>query len=59
MAQRLLLPLSCFPLMSRAVEGEMKEVSEAEMMEAITVGHDAIKKQVELQLALAYLRYIL
>ncbi len=35
------------------VEGEMKEVSEAEMMEAITVGHDAIKKQVELQLALA------
>lgn len=35
------------------VEGEMKEVSEAEMMEAITVGHDAVKKQVELQLALA------
>ena len=35
------------------VEGEMKEVSEAEMLEAIAIGHDAIKKQVDLQLALA------
>jgi polyribonucleotide nucleotidyltransferase len=35
------------------VEGEMKEVSEAEMLEAIAIGHDAIKKQVNLQLALA------
>jgi len=35
------------------VEGEMKEVSEAEMLEAIAVGHEAIKKQVDLQLALA------
>ena len=34
------------------VEGEMKEVSEAEMLEAIAVGHEAIKKQVDLQLAL-------
>ena len=35
------------------VEGEMKEVSEAEMLEAIAIGHEAIKKQVDLQLALA------
>ena len=35
------------------VEGEMKEVSEAEMLEAVAIGHDAIKKQVDLQLALA------
>ncbi|MGB4561557.1 MAG: polyribonucleotide nucleotidyltransferase [Schleiferiaceae bacterium] len=35
------------------VAGEMKEVSEAEMLEAIAIGHDAIKKQVDLQLALA------
>jgi len=32
------------------VEGEMKEVSEAEMAEAIRVAHDAIKLQVQAQL---------
>ncbi|WP_196892211.1 polyribonucleotide nucleotidyltransferase [Aureivirga marina] len=35
------------------VEGEMKEVSEAEMVEAIKVAHDAIKIQCEAQLKLA------
>ena len=35
------------------VEGEMKEVSEAEMLEAIKVGHEEIKKQCQLQLDLA------
>ena len=29
------------------VEGEMKEVSEADMLEAIKFGHEAIKKQIE------------
>ena len=37
------------------VEGEMKEVSEDEMLEAIQVGHDAIKEQVKVQKALAKL----
>lgn len=35
------------------VEGEMKEVSEQEMLEAIKVAHDEIKKQCQLQLDLA------
>ena len=35
------------------VEGEMKEVSEDEMLEAIQIGHNAIKEQVALQSALA------
>lgn len=35
------------------VEGEMKEVSEAEMLEAIKIAHDEIKKQCQLQLDLA------
>ncbi|MEZ4979626.1 MAG: polyribonucleotide nucleotidyltransferase, partial [Chitinophagales bacterium] len=35
------------------VEGEMQEVSEAEMAEAIRVGHEAIKLQCDLQLELA------
>jgi polyribonucleotide nucleotidyltransferase len=35
------------------VEGEMKEVSEAEMLEAIKIGHEEIKKQCQLQLDLA------
>ncbi|WP_196890202.1 polyribonucleotide nucleotidyltransferase [Aureivirga sp. CE67] len=35
------------------VEGEMQEVSEAEMVEAIKVAHDAIKIQCEAQLRLA------
>jgi len=35
------------------VEGEMKEVSEAELVEAIKVGHEAIKVQCEAQNALA------
>ncbi|MFM7022008.1 MAG: polyribonucleotide nucleotidyltransferase [Flavobacteriales bacterium] len=35
------------------VEGEMKEISEAEMVEAIKVAHEAIKKQIDLQLRLA------
>ena len=35
------------------VEGEMKEVSEAEMAEAIRFGHDAIKQQCKVQLELA------
>ncbi len=35
------------------VEGEMKEVSEIEMAEAIKVGHDAIKDQCKAQLELA------
>ncbi|MBK7855051.1 MAG: polyribonucleotide nucleotidyltransferase [Bacteroidetes bacterium] len=34
------------------VEGEMKEVSEADMIEAIKVAHDAIKKQCDVQLEL-------
>jgi polyribonucleotide nucleotidyltransferase len=34
------------------VEGEMKEVSEAEMLEAIKVAHEAIKKQCQVQLEL-------
>ena len=35
------------------VEGEMSEVSEAEMLEAIRVGHEAIQLQIKGQLALA------
>ncbi|MCB9334706.1 MAG: polyribonucleotide nucleotidyltransferase [Flavobacteriales bacterium] len=35
------------------VEGEMHEVSEAEMLEAIKVAHEEIKKQCQLQLELA------
>lgn len=35
------------------VEGEMKEVSEQEMLEAIKIAHDEIKKQCQLQLDLA------
>ncbi len=35
------------------VEGEMKEVSEAEMVAAIKFGHDAIKLQIQAQLDLA------
>lgn len=35
------------------VEGEMKEVSEAEMLEGIKVAHEAIKKQCQAQLDLA------
>jgi len=35
------------------VEGEMEEVSEAEMLEAIKVAHEAIKKQCQLQVELA------
>ena len=35
------------------VEGEMKEVSEAEMAEAIRFGHEAIKQQCQIQLELA------
>ncbi len=35
------------------VEGEMDEVSEQEMLEAIKVAHEAIKKQIDAQLALA------
>ena len=35
------------------VEGEMSEVSEAEMIEAIKIGHEAIKVQCAAQLALA------
>lgn len=35
------------------VEGEMNEVSEAEMVEAIQFAHEAIKKQCEIQLELA------
>ena len=35
------------------VEGEMNEVSEAEMIEAIKIGHEAIKKQCEAQRELA------
>ncbi|MFC2097400.1 polyribonucleotide nucleotidyltransferase [Bacteroidota bacterium] len=35
------------------VEGEMKEVSEAEMLEAIKVGHEEIKKQCQAQIELA------
>ena len=35
------------------VEGEMKEVSEAEMAEAIRFGHDAIKQQCKVQIELA------
>ena len=35
------------------VEGEMNEVSEAEMLEAIRVAHEAIKVQIDAQLALA------
>ncbi|MBF01582.1 polyribonucleotide nucleotidyltransferase [Flavobacterium coralii] len=31
------------------VEGEMKEISEAEMVEAIKFAHEAIKKQIEVQ----------
>ena len=34
------------------VEGEMKEVSEAEMLEAIKVAHEAIKKQCQVQIEL-------
>ncbi len=35
------------------VEGEMKEISEKEMVEAISFAHEAIKKQIEAQEALA------
>ena len=35
------------------VEGEMKEISEEEMIEAITAAHEAIKVQCEAQVALA------
>lgn len=35
------------------VEGEMNEVSEEEMLEAITIGHDAIRTQIQAQLDLA------
>jgi polyribonucleotide nucleotidyltransferase len=35
------------------VEGEMKEVSEAEMLEAIKIAHEAIKKQCQVQVELA------
>jgi polyribonucleotide nucleotidyltransferase len=35
------------------VEGEMKEISEAEMLEAIKIGHDAIKIQCLAQIELA------
>ena len=35
------------------VEGEMKEVSEAEMLEALKVAHDTIKVQCQLQIDLA------
>ena len=35
------------------VEGEMIEVSEAEMLEAIKVAHDVIKEQCQLQLDIA------
>ncbi|AEV32508.1 polyribonucleotide nucleotidyltransferase [Owenweeksia hongkongensis] len=35
------------------VEGEMKEISEKEMVEAIAFGHEAIKSQIDAQLALA------
>ncbi|KGE15299.1 polyribonucleotide nucleotidyltransferase [Sphingobacterium deserti] len=37
------------------VEGESKEISEAEMVEAIAFAHDAIKKQVAAQIELANL----
>lgn len=37
------------------VEGEMKEVSEAELLEGIKVAHDAIKSQCEAQLKLSEL----
>ncbi len=36
------------------VEGEMKEVSEAEMLEALKAAHDAIKIQCEAQIELAH-----
>jgi len=35
------------------VEGEMKEISEEEMVEAIKIAHEAIKQQIDLQLRLA------
>ncbi len=35
------------------VEGEMEEVSEAEMLEAIKIAHEAIKKQCQVQLELS------
>jgi polyribonucleotide nucleotidyltransferase len=35
------------------VEGEMEEVSEAEMLEAIKIAHEAIKKQCQVQVELA------
>jgi polyribonucleotide nucleotidyltransferase len=35
------------------VEGEMKEVSEADMLEALKVAHEAIKEQCKLQIELA------
>ena len=34
------------------VEGEMHEISEAEMIEAIKIGHEAIKDNVTLNLSL-------
>ncbi len=35
------------------VEGEMKEVSEAEMLDAIKIAHETIKKQCEVQIEMA------
>ena len=35
------------------MEGEAKEVSEADMLQAIKTGHEAIKKQIAAQLELA------
>jgi polyribonucleotide nucleotidyltransferase len=35
------------------VEGEMSEVSEAEMLEAIKFAHDAIKVQCQVQIELS------
>ncbi len=37
------------------VEGEAKEVSETDMLEAIKIGHEAVQKHVEAQLKLAEL----
>jgi polyribonucleotide nucleotidyltransferase len=37
------------------VEGEAKECSESDMLEAIKVGHDAVKQQIDAQLKLAEL----
>jgi polyribonucleotide nucleotidyltransferase len=37
---------------SIAIEGEMKEISEAEMLEAIKFAHEHIKNQISAQLRL-------